>query len=61
MFFIGLKYCRISEKELVRTFNCGVGMILVVPEKLKKLLIILRKTDRILNIGKKVTANESRV
>ena len=54
--------CRISEKELVRTFNCGVGMILVVPEKeVEKVIDHFRKNRQsILNIGK-VTANESRV
>ena len=28
--------CRVSEKELIKTFNCGLGMILVVPKKEKE-------------------------
>ena len=31
--------CRISEKELIKTFNCGVGMILVVSKKEKETVL----------------------
>ena len=31
--------CKVSEKELIKTFNCGIGMILVVSKKEKELVI----------------------
>ena len=31
--------CKVSERELIKTFNCGIGMILVVPRMEKELVI----------------------
>ena len=54
--------CRISEKELIKTFNCGVGMVLVVPEKEVERVIdhFRKKRQSIFHIGK-VTADKSTV
>ena len=51
--------CRVSEKELIKTFNCGLGMILVVPKKEKEKVIDHFKKNKqpVLHVGE-VTSNK---
>ena len=36
IFFWLKNECKVSEKELLKTFNCGYGMIMVVPKNEKQ-------------------------
>ena len=52
--------CRVSEKELIKTFNCGLGMILVVPKKEKEKIMshFNRNKQPVLEVGK-ITSDKS--
>ena len=63
--FRWLKKCNISDKEMLKTFNCGVGFCLIINKKnLKKVKNIFPKTfkpyliGKILKSSKKVKLND---
>ena len=59
--FNWLKKSNINDKEMLRTFNCGVGFCLIIkPKNLKKIKKFFKKEYKPYLIGK-VTTGKSKV
>jgi len=57
--FKWLKNNNISEKEMIKTFNCGVGFCLIIkPENFKRIKSYFSKNFKPYVIGKIITHNK---